>query len=98
MSKNTLVVICGSGRSGTSLLARRLIKNEKFAGAAKSQSFVEASIANKDGPFEDAYLFQLHSSLLDRLDRLPASENEPYWEQDINWRLTTFGRYYQGLA
>ena len=38
---------------------------------------------NKDGPFEDAYLFQLHSSLLDRLDRLPASENEPYWEQDI---------------
>jgi hypothetical protein len=78
MSGNRIVVVLGSGRSGTSLLMQTL----HALGMEVSDDLTEASVANPIGPFEDKEIFDLQSSLIQELGGHVAAPMPDDWLKD----------------
>lgn len=78
MSGKRIVVVLGSGRSGTSLLMQTL----HALGMEVSDDLTEASVANPIGPFEDKEIFDLQSSLILELGGHVAAPMPDDWLQD----------------
>ena len=60
---NTLVILTGSGRSGTSLLASKLEKEGVYLGA----DLLNADNSNLHGYFEDKNLIELNNHIFEKL-------------------------------
>ena len=74
----TIIVVLGSGRSGTSLAMQVL----HGLGMAVSDNLNAASVANPLGTYEDAEIFKLQASLLVDLGVSPASPMPDGWLQE----------------
>lgn len=73
-----VVVVLGSGRSGTSLVMQIL----HGLGMSVSQNLTEASAANPAGPFEDFDIFQFQTSLITALGGSAAIPLPEDWIRD----------------
>jgi len=78
MISKSVVVVLGSGRSGTSLIMQVL----RDLGMAVSENLNEPSAANPLGPIEDKTIFDLHSSLIQELGGSPSTPMPENWLKD----------------
>ena len=78
MQSNRVIVVLGSGRSGTSLVMQLL----HALGMQVSENLTEASVANPLGPFEDKEIFDLHSSLIHALGGHVSAPMPDGWLQN----------------
>ena len=60
---NTLVILTGTGRSGTSLLANKLEKEGVYLGT----DLLDADNSNLHGYFEDKKLLELNNHIFEKL-------------------------------
>lgn len=58
--KHKIIVILGTGRSGTSIIMQLL----HGLGMSVSANLISSSVANPEGPYEDTEIFQLQSDLI----------------------------------
>jgi hypothetical protein len=78
MSSKRIVVVLGSGRSGTSLVMQTL----HALGMQVSENLTEASVANPLGPLEDKEIFDFQSSLIQELGGHVAAPMPDDWLRD----------------
>lgn len=78
MRNNKVIVVLGSGRSGTSLLMQIL----HAFGMHVSENCIKSSVANPLGPFEDKEIFDLHSALIHELGVNASIPMPDGWLQD----------------
>jgi hypothetical protein len=78
MNGKRVVVVLGSGRSGTSLVMQVL----RDLGMVVSENLTEASVANPLGPFEDKDIFDAQSSLIAELGGSVSAPMPEGWLRD----------------
>ncbi len=86
MSSKRIVVVLGSGRSGTSLVMQAL----QAFGMRVSDHLTEASVANPLGPLEDKEIFDFQSSLIQELGgNVTAPMPEGWLQEKLVFRAIT---------